>query len=333
MTGDQPVRSTGISSWPGTDMASAIKIAFAECPDLPYLPELPARGSHAQLIGRSTALLAGLFVDLQPAGWRLTDGSGREHRQAIATLRADLDMLEEHVQGYHGPLKLAVGGPWTLAASVERPRGDLLLADHGARRDLGQSLAEGIANLIAELRRRLPAVDYLVQLDEPSLPAVLAGSIPTARGFSRHRAGDNPEVSATVRYVTGMVAAVDDTPVAVHCCAKGVPIALLDGAGVQGILVDVDQLARQDWDAIGTVLEKRHWIGMGALPTHRMLTPDQVARRVVGPIRDLGLEPDIAAQLLVTPSCGLAGLSEADALTALRTVRAAAAIVTEQLAA
>jgi methionine synthase II (cobalamin-independent) len=136
-----------------------------------------------------------------------------------------------------------------------------------------------------------------------------------------------------LRYVIGMVAAVDDTPVAVHCCAKGVPIALLDGAGVQGIFVDVDQLARRDWDAIGTVLEKGHWIGMGALPTQRMLTPDQVARRVVGPIRDLGLEPEIAAQLLVTPSCGLAGLSEADALTALRTVRTAAAIVTEHLAA
>jgi methionine synthase II (cobalamin-independent) len=333
MTGEQPLRSTGIGSWPGTDMASAIKIAFAECPDLPYLPELPARGSHAQLIGRSTALLAGLFVDLQPAGWRLTDGSGREHRQAIATLRADLDLLEEHAQGYQGRLKLAVGGPWTLAASIERPRGDLLLADHGARRDVCQSLAEGIGNLIAELRRRLPAVDYLVQLDEPSLPAVLAGSIPTASGFSRHRAVDIPEVGATLRYVIGMVAAVDDTPVAVHCCAKGVPIALLDGAGVQGIFVDVDQLARRDWDAIGTVLEKGHWIGMGALPTQRMLTPDQVARRVVGPIRDLGLEPEIAAQLLVTPSCGLAGLSEADALTALRTVRTAAAIVTEQLAA
>jgi hypothetical protein len=40
-------------------MADAIKIAFSECPDLPYLPELPARGPAAQLIGRSTAFLAG----------------------------------------------------------------------------------------------------------------------------------------------------------------------------------------------------------------------------------------------------------------------------------
>ena len=83
-------------------MMDAIKIAFAECPDLPYLPELPARGPYAQMIGRSTAFLAGLAVDLQPAGWRLTDASSRDHRLAISTLRADLDLLEEHAQGYQG---------------------------------------------------------------------------------------------------------------------------------------------------------------------------------------------------------------------------------------
>jgi methionine synthase II (cobalamin-independent) len=62
-----------------------------------------------------------------------------------------------------------------------------------------------------------------------------------------------------------------------------------------------------------------------------MLTPDQVARRVVGPIHDLGLDPDVAGRLLVTPSCGLANLSESDAVKALRTVRAAASIVAEEL--
>ena len=61
--GEPPlIRTTGIGSWPGTDMADAIKIAFAECPDLPYLPELPARGPHAGLIGRGTAVLTGLGI-------------------------------------------------------------------------------------------------------------------------------------------------------------------------------------------------------------------------------------------------------------------------------
>ena len=184
MTADgTPIRSTGIGSWPGTDAADAIKIAFAECPELPYLPELPARGAYAGMIGRATALLPGLAVDLQPAGWRLTDGSGRDHRLAIATLRADLDQLEEQAQGYQGPVKYSVAGPWTLAATMERPRGDRVLADSGARRDLGQSLAEGIKTTIAEMARRLPETEPLVQLDEPLLPSVLAGAVPTASGL------------------------------------------------------------------------------------------------------------------------------------------------------
>ena len=135
--------STGIGSWPGTEQADALKIAFAECPDLPYLPELPDRGPHAALTGRGTALLTGLGIDLTSAGWRLADSSSRDHRRAIATFRSDLDQLEEIAQGYEGPIKVAVAGPWTLAAALEHPRGDRVLADPGARRDVAQSRSRG----------------------------------------------------------------------------------------------------------------------------------------------------------------------------------------------
>jgi methionine synthase II (cobalamin-independent) len=332
VTEDLPrIRTTGIGSWPGTEVTDAIKIAFAECPDLPYLPELPARGSHAQLVGRSTALLAGLTVDLQPAGWRLTEGSGRDHRLAISTFRSDLDQLEEQAQGYAGELKIAVGGPWTLAASMERPRGDRVLADHGARRDLGQSLAEGLADLVTELRRRLPDIALLVQLDEPLLPAVLAGAVPTASGFSRHRTVEPPEVRATIAMVVERLARVD-APVAVHCCAADPPVELMHEAGAVGVLVDLDELRVPDWDVIGARLEAGMWLGLGAVPTNRTLTPDQVASRVLAPLRALGLDPVIAAQLVITPACGLASSSRDGAIQALRGIRTAAGIVTERLA-
>jgi methionine synthase II (cobalamin-independent) len=324
-----PIRSTGIGSWPGTDMIDAVKIAFAECPDLPYLPELPARGPHAELVGRSTAFLAGLAVDLQPAGWRLTDSSGRDHRQAISTLRNDLDQLEEHTQGYEGTIKLSVAGPWTLAAMMERPRGDRVLADHGARRDLSQSLAEGIAQLIAELVRRLPDIDLLIQLDEPMLPAVLGGTIANASGWLRHPAVEPSEVSAALIHI---VDRLSPTPVAVHCCAADPPIELLRSASVTGVFVDLDRLFRADWDAVGASLEAGQWIGMGALPTDQLLSSDQVARRVLQPLRDLGLDPPVAARIVITPACGLASATREGAVRALRTVRSAAQIVTEQLA-
>jgi methionine synthase II (cobalamin-independent) len=53
---------------------------------------------------------------------------------------------------------------------------------------------------------------------------------------------------------------------------------------------------------------------------------------VLGPLRDLGLEPPVAAQVVITPACGLASATRDGAIRALRTVRSAAQIVTEQLA-
>lgn len=329
----KPIRSTGVGSWPGTDIAEALKITFAECPELPYLPELPARGSHAQLIGRGTAFLSGLAVDLQPAGWRLTDASGREHRLAKATVRSDLDELEEAAQGYAGPLKYAFAGPWTLAALMERPRGDRVLADSGARRDLGQSLAHGITEVVTEMRRRLPEACPIVQLDEPALPSVFAGTVPTASGFSKHRAVHETELGeAFSGIVAALTAAEPDATVVVHCCAASPPVTLLHHAGVNGISLDLEKLVTADWDAIGAAMEQGLWLGAGALPSGAALSAEQVSGRVLAPIRTLSLDPAVSAQMSIMPACGLAGADLEAAVGALRTIRTAAGIVTDRLA-
>ncbi len=325
------VRSTGIGSFPGTDIGDALKIAFAECPELPYLPELPSRGAYGQLIGRSTAFLADLTLDLQPSGWRLAGGSGRDHRLAKATLRSDLDQLEEQAQGYAGPFKLAVAGPWTLAASVERTRGDRLLADHGARRFLAESLAEGTGQLLDELQRRLPALELVLQLDEPSLPAVLAGRVPTASGFSRHRVVDLPEASAAVRGVAE-AAGRRDVATWVHCCAAEPPIDLLRRSAVGGLLLDLDQLTSRDWDLIGPALEEGLILGLGAVATGGSPTADQIARRALAPLRALPVDPARSGQLVVSPACGLGSRTRIEAVELLRRLRTAADIVTDQLA-
>jgi hypothetical protein len=68
---------------------------LGELPDLPHLPELPARGAHAGMTARALAVVADLGFDLQPAGWRLTDAPGVDHRRARSLLAQDLDVLEE----------------------------------------------------------------------------------------------------------------------------------------------------------------------------------------------------------------------------------------------
>ncbi|MEO6510769.1 MAG: methionine synthase, partial [Nocardioides sp.] len=168
--------ATGVGSLPGTDIAEAVRLVVGELPDLPHLPELPERGAAATMTGRALAMVD-LASDLQPAGWRLTGpgrGTGIDQRRARSLLGQDLDQLEEQLDGYVGHLKVQVAGPWTLAATVERPRGDKVLADHGARRDLAQALAEGVRTHIADVRRRVTGAGPIVlQVDEPALAAVM----------------------------------------------------------------------------------------------------------------------------------------------------------------
>ncbi len=150
--------ATGIGSMPGTDPAEAARIVAGELPDFPYLPELPARGPGADLVGRTAALLIDMPVETAPGGWRIAERPGRYMRAAHSMMSADLDALEEVFAGYEGPLKISLCGPWTLAATIELARTlNPVLADPGAVADLAGSLAEGAAAHVAEVRRPSPA--------------------------------------------------------------------------------------------------------------------------------------------------------------------------------
>jgi hypothetical protein len=171
---------------PGTDPREAIAVVLGELPELPHLPELPARGPGADLIGRTAGLLVGLPVQTTARGWKLAASPGRDLRRAADLLSEDLDVLEEAAEGFKGTFKVQACGPWTLAASVELSRSiEPALADDGAGADLAASLAEGLAGHVAAVRRRLPGATVLLQLDEPALAGVLAGSVPTASGRQR----------------------------------------------------------------------------------------------------------------------------------------------------
>jgi methionine synthase II (cobalamin-independent) len=306
--------ATGVGSWPGDDAesyAEAVRVVLGEVADLPYLPELPGRGAPAGMTGRAIAMVADLGFDLQPAGWRLTDRPGIDHRRARSLLAQDLDALEEQAQGVGGTFKIQVAGPWTLAASVEKPRGDKVLSDHGARRELSQALAEGVAVHLADVRRRVAADRVVVQLDEPALPAVLAGQIPTASGFGRHRVVHPPEASAALEWV---LAAAGDDPW-VHSCAAGVPWGLLRGAGARGLSADLAVLTADDMDALAEALEAGETLALGVVPSLEPATePDakSLTESVLRWLDMLGLDPGtVTERLVITPSCGLAGASPA----------------------
>jgi methionine synthase II (cobalamin-independent) len=306
--------ASGVGSWPGTtadEYAEVVQVVLGEVPDLPYLPELPGRGAHAGMIGRALAMITDLGFDLQPAGWRLTDAAGVDHRRARSLLAQDLDLLEEQAQDFHGVFKVQVTGPWTLAANVEKPRGDKVLADHGARRELAQALAEGVATHLADVRRRVDAEHVVVQVDEPALASVLSGAVPTASGFGRHRAVHPPEASAALTWVLERAG----TEPWVHSCAPGTPWSLLRGAGARGLSADLAVLGADDLDALAEALDAGERVALGVVPAVEPAAPPtekSLTESVLRTLDVLGLDPEGVSDLLVlTPSCGLSGASPA----------------------
>ena len=313
--------ATGVGSLPGTDPVEAARTVAGELPDLPHLPELPGRGPGADLIGRGAALLADLHVDLQPAGWRLVARAGLDERRALDYLAWDLDAAETAFAGYAGPLKVQVAGPWTLAAGIELPRGDRVLSDQGAVRDVAASLAEGLARHVAEVRRRVPGATVVAQLDEPSLPAVAAGRIPTASGF-----GALPAVGAHELLDVLRAALPGGVPAGFHCCAAGVPFEVLGRAGAAFVSFDVALLGRRDHDVLAALVEDGVHLLAGAVPTSGPAGPVRETAAVVRRLwRNLSHPPEMLAQrVTVTPACGLAGAAPDTARATLTRAREAA---------
>jgi methionine synthase II (cobalamin-independent) len=321
--------ATGIGSMPGTDPAEAMRVVAGELPDFPYLPELPDRGPGADLTGRTAALLVDMPVEVTPRGWRLAERPGRDLARARSMLAFDLDALEEVLQGFEGPLKIQLCGPWTLAATLELTRTmNMALADPGAVADLTASLAEGAAAYAADVAKRVPGARLVVQFDEPALPSVIEGLVPSQSGMSRLAAIEADTVRDRLNQVLGA------TPgyTVVHCCATTVPFGIIQRAGAGGLAFDLSQLRRGEEDGVAEAAEAGLGLLTGAIP---VLADEpggarETAERVLRLWQRIGLPLATAAdQAVITPACGLAGASPAQARAALARCREAAAMLPE----
>jgi hypothetical protein len=302
--------ATGIGSLPGTDVAEAQRLVLGELPDLPHLPELPARGPGADIIGRSAGFLVDLPVQLYAGRWQIAPRPGRDLRRTADLRERDLDQLTEQADGFAGTLKVQSAGPWTLAASLDLPIGGRMLRDPGAVRDLTDSLAEGLRRHVADVQKRVPRATVLLQLDEPSLPTVMAGRVPTESGLSAYRAVPAPDAAGALRTVVQAAGAA----VVVHCCAPDVPLQVVRDAQAAGVAIDLALL--RDLDPLGEALEAGLGLFAGAAPTRPPAdggapTSKQVAERVRTLWHRLAFPAArLPEQVVVTPACGLAGAPE-----------------------
>lgn len=324
--------ASAVGSMPGTDPHEAAAVVAGELPDLPHLPELPARGPGADLVGRATALLPALPVDRVPSGWRLTARPGLDARRASSYLSHDLDALEEALAGRTGPVKVAVAGPWTLAAALQLPRGEPVLGDRGAVRDLVQALAEGVAGHLADLRRRLPGSDLVLQLDEPSLPDALAGRVGSFSGLRAVRPVSGTDATTALGEVVAAARGLG-IPTVGHCCAATPPVATFMAAGMAGVSVDLLLVGDRCDEALGEAAESGAVLLAGVVPAVGGLLSEAPAP--VDPVRRLwhrlGLAPEtMGSGVVVTPTCGLAAASPGRVRTVLRLCREGARALVDE---
>jgi hypothetical protein len=310
--------ATGIGSMPA-DMgfAEATRVVVGHYDELPHVVEIPSLGPGADMVGRFGALLSEVSSDLSwettTTGWRRTAAQGRHMRRALSWWGESLDAIEEQIHSAPvSVIKTQVCGPWTFAASVDTLAGDRLLRDAGMVRDISVASAEAMVAHVGDVAQRTGA-RVIVQIDEPSLPAVLAGGIPTSSGLGRIRSVDAVVARTALGQIVTALKAVDVT-VAVHCCAADVPVTLLREAGVDILSIDLSLHDRRNDDVLGEHIDSglQVWLGLPSAPL-QIAEPGQLMDRGIAAVEGLrhrlGFNEDQWGRAVsVTPSCGLSGV-------------------------
>jgi len=330
------VRVTGLGSWPGKDLAEAIDQVREAFPEEPFLPELPARGLGADMVGRSLGLIgqaAGFACEPTATGWATSSYRSRAQRAAWATLRDDLDIAADSLQDWAGPCHLSLAGPWTLAAVVGRGSREVLLADAGACRDLAGAWREAVAFWSRRSRHLMPETQWSFQIDEPLLPAVSQGAVPTLSGWGHHQAVAADQLAAAYQGLSDLALVEGWQESVVHCCAPGLALDTMARAGFTTVSLDCATLSLSGREQLADFCDRGGRVWLGVLPTgHPADALPSRENLVSSPRRllaDLGLDPR-ADQASLTPACGLAGFSVAVAGQVGRLLRQVAQSLTEE---
>ncbi len=309
--------ATALGSFSGTGMAATVSGVLGVFPDRAPLPELPERGPHAAMFARTMCLLQDLPFDRQPAGWRLSLGPSLLSRRARRTLLDDIDVMVENIQDWPGTLTVTTMGPWTLSACVDLPRGGRSIGDGAARRDICQAWIGALSAHIAHVRRVVGA-PVAVQIDEPSLAQVLAGTIPDESGRRTLPAVDGREVRQALGEAVSAARQAGGEIVVVHCCATDAPLDLVLDSGVDAPSLDTGTLSDESWERLAQWCSDGGQAWLGILPTDRMEAGKAfMSRQLDETCGRLDLADDARDNLVLTPACGLAGVDRAVAWRAL----------------
>jgi hypothetical protein len=303
--------------------------------ELPHIVELPGRGAGADMVGRTAAMLAMVSSDFAvqtvPTGWRRTSRPGVDIERAQRWLDEDFDAVAEVYNEYRGPFKLQLCGPLTWCSVVEDIAGEPSLRDRGFVADVAEALTEVARSQIQRLRRAIPGVtQVVVQIDEPALPRVIRGAVPTASGRGRVAAFDEHQVRIWFSDVVRKSRFDDQVQLWLHSCADTSHIGMATHTKFDGVSFDVTHLSREDLEVVGAAHDARQVLVTGVIsPADWGASPGRMhdtGRQRSERLRSaLGLSVDEwAVATTVTATCGLAGASAEQARITMKAVAAVA---------
>ncbi|HUX70628.1 MAG TPA: hypothetical protein VMV41_08980 [Cellulomonadaceae bacterium] len=312
---------SGLGPWPGSDVHEAQVVVVGDltsAPDgvegIPFAVNPVDRGPWAGPLGRAAALLVDMPTDLGVHGWMLADRPGRDLDRARSAVREDLDALAVAAHQYSGRLVVPVVGPLTLATTLYLARGDRVLSDSGALRELGESLGAGIAAHVGRVQDLIPSAQVVVVLDEVDLVAALRGAVPSFSGRTTLRPVPAPVAAELLRGVVDAVRSASGTPsgieVVVDVGAAWTTVGTVVSAGADGVVLAVERTDRRGWDRVAETVEGgvALWAaipGRREARTRASATEGVEAQaRVLGePWREVGLPASgLAEVVLVTES-------------------------------
>jgi methionine synthase II (cobalamin-independent) len=323
---ESQVTATALGPWPGDDPLEATRIVRGELgnPHLPFLVELPDRGVGSDALGRTASLLVDLAVDVQPHGWRIVDRPGKDLMRAKSALSTDINVLADVAGTEDSPardFKVHLRGPLSLAAGLHLHSGERALLDYGARRDIAASLAAGIGDLLARVGTAVPGARLVVQIDEPDIAAVLAGTIPTSSGYRTLRAVPGQEVTEAWRLVIDAARAAGAVETVIAVDEIEAPFDRILSSGADGIAVPLKARTSRQWEQLAGAVEagKSLWAGVVAAgnPSAALPRVQEAVENVWRPWRQLGLPASSLGSIRVTPSEGLAGHTPSSATAVL----------------
>jgi hypothetical protein len=323
---ESQVTATALGPWPGEDPVEATRIVRGELgsPHLPFLVELPERGVGSDALGRTASLLVDLSVDVQPHGWRIVQRPGKDVMRAKSALSTDINVLADVAGTEERPardFKVQLRGPLSLAAGLHLHSGERALLDYGARRDIAESLAAGVGDFLARVGTAVPGARLVVQIDEPDIAAVLAGTIPTSSGYRTLRAVPGQEVTEAWRLVIDAIRDAGAAETVIAVAEIEAPFERILSAGADGIAVPLKALTSRQWEQLAGAVEdgKSLWAGVLPLGSASAALPrvQEAVENVWRPWRQLGLPASSLGSIRVTPSEGLAGYTPAAATAVL----------------